>query len=457
MAGTLPASFTRYYDAVQGLVQTLGRSPQGMPAAVLATRGTSSPLGFNVELLPPSPKQLAQRGEAIPEFGALASDVIESKGSSQYEASILLRRSGFYHGILSGESQTELWSRFNEYTKPRTAEIHTLLLLDGCKFPRDHFNCMSHAVVRHSAAEIVELGPPPVIAEAFFPGETLDPDWYSQQWFLRDTETVELKPTFIQIPFLGGDYVLNRYWAPLFALGLYDLPCFAIPIVLESEAKWELLTPRFSLPLLGMSHGENGEPFEVPTDHYKVADREWSQFEAFLDCCDESIGSKGDWARVRIAARRYLRATFLSTPDGHAYEDDDSEDILLQYIYGLESLLLAGDSEAIRDKIATRAALIAGRGDDERKAIAAFVKQAYDARSILAHGGKKTGDIDLRKLRDVFRRVAIVILSIARTVNDQSNLDDLVRTLPISRATQDAVDNDRDEVFALVKATEHLD
>ncbi len=391
-----PTSFTRFCEAVKRLMHTLGRAPNGMTAAVLATRGTVSPVGHKIELLPPSPKELARRAEAIPEFGEFASDSIKSKGSEQYHVSTLLRRSGFYHGILSGASQAELWSCLSEYTRPRTAEIHTLLLLDGCKFPRDHFSCMSCAVVRHSAAEIAELGPPHVIAEAFFPNENLDPDWYSQQWFLRDTRNVDLTPTFIQIPFFGGDYVLDRYWAPLIALGLYDLPCFAIPIFLESEARWKLMTPRFSSPRLGMFYDANGEPVEVPTDDYKVADHQWSQFEGFLGFCDESISSKRDWAAVRIAARRYLRATFLSTPDGDAFDVDDSEDILLQYIYGLESLVLAGDREAIRDKIATRATLIAGRDDDERKEMNAFVKKAYDARSVVAHGGKKTRKIDLK-------------------------------------------------------------
>ena len=152
-----------------------------------------------------------------------------------------------------------------------------------------------------------------------------------------------------------------------------------------------------------------------------------------------------------------MRATFLCDPNSDAFEADDREDVLLQYVYGIESLLLVGDREAIRDKIATRAALIAGRDDNERNDISAFVKRAYDARSVIAHGGEKIDNIDLRRLRDVCRRVFIVILSVARRYNSQDKLSDMIRVLPISRAAQDAMANDRDEVFPRVKAIESQD
>ena len=152
---TPPTSFTGFYEAVKRLMDTLGRAPEGMPAAVLATRGVVSPVGHKIRLLPPSPKELARSAEATPEFGEFASDSIKSKGSEQYHASILLRRSGFYHGILSGASQAELWSSLSKYTRPRTAEIHTLLLLDGCKFPRGHFSGLS------SVALLLRLCPLP--------------------------------------------------------------------------------------------------------------------------------------------------------------------------------------------------------------------------------------------------------------------------------------------------------
>ena len=115
---------------------------------------------------------------------------------------------------------------------------------------------------------------------------------------------------------------------------------------------------------------------------------------------------------------------------------------------------MAGDREAIRDKIATRATLIAGRDDDERTEINAFVKKAYDARSAVAHGGKKTGNIDLRKLRDISRRVIVVLLAVARRCRDQGEFAEIIRGIPINQATQDALAKDRDEVFPLVKAIE---
>ena len=123
--------------------------------------------------------------------------------------------------------------------------------------------------------------------------------------------------------------------------------------------------------------------------------------------CEGAIDYTQNWRPIRIAARRYLRATFMSV----RFDGDDLEDVLLQYIFGLESLLLAGDREAITDKIAIRAALIVGTDDDERKEISDLVRRAYSSRSEIVHGKERKKDINLTRLRDICRGVIVVVLT----------------------------------------------
>ena len=445
-----PPTFTHFYEAVKRLIE-----PRS--GAALDRQG-------KLAALPPSPNELARRAEDTREFGEVVPDLIASTefGPERDLASELLKRSGFYHCILAAVSEAELWSRLYGHTKPRTAQINTLLLLDGCAFPRDRFDLLGNVVIRHSVAEIADLGPPPEVAEAFFPNETLDTDWFSRQWFLRDEESIDRDCRSISYGVMNrrigersGDTELNRCWPQLLALGLYDLTCFAIPIILKSEAKWNLYRLRFSRPgIQTWGYDEEGNPIPGPTDDYCVTDDDWSQFEAFLKLCKESITPKQEWSSIRIAARHYLRATFCCGPDGDAHTREDREDTLLHYIYGLESLLLAGDREAITDKIATRAALVAGEDDNERGRIHDFVKEAYRARSGLVHGREASNDIDLRRLRDVFRRVMVAILAVARRCEEPKELKDMTRKLPIARDTQDDIARNQNEVFPLIKATE---
>ncbi len=453
IAAKPPASFSKFFKTTKELIEEPLRTSK---------RSTG-----RLALIPPTPKQLAERAENTPQFQGVVNDLIRLEDAERYRASALrdsaselLRRSGYYHGALEDHSEGELWERISVYRRPRKAQKSTLMLLDGCVFPRKEFEIGKCTVVRHSAAEIAELGPPPEITESFFPEETLDREWYSQQWFLRSSYSVDLKPELINLRSLLPDFIarfdlpLNTYWPQLLALGLYNTSCFDIPIVLSSEAKWSLERLRFLSPGTEFAAGrykydEDGEPIPIPgpTTGYRVRDDEWSQFETFLRFCEMTIDHTRDWHPIRVAARRYLRATFLSAHQ----TNEDREDILLLYIFALEALLLAGDREAISDKIATRAALICGRDDDERKEIMQFLKRAHNARSAVVHGKEGKKDIDLLRLRDICRQVVVVVLKVARwECGNNDELSRVIKELAISRAIQDTVAKHRDDVFPLI-------
>lgn len=264
-----PQSFTRLHKA----------------ALALSANRTAPGAARTVRRLPPGPRQLAALVEATPEFRSAIGDLVPAKTPHTHQASELLRRSGFYHSILSGASPEVLWSILAAYTVERTTEIRRFFLLDGCAFSSERFELAGHNVVRLHVDEIKRLGPPEHVAEDFFPSESLDSGWFTQQWFISTPRMVDLKPTTWRIPMLeypmGGDLILDDYWLPLITLGLFHLPCFDIPIILDSELDWRLLRLRFASPRVEIHSGPDGEPAELPADDYRVSSEEWGKFEAF--------------------------------------------------------------------------------------------------------------------------------------------------------------------------------
>lgn len=70
----------------------------------------------------------------------------------------------------------------------------------------------------------------------------------------------------------------------------------------------------------------------------------------------------------------------------------------------LEAVLTGDDSDKteLTRKMVQRAAVLAGANDEDRRSVAALIRDAYRARSSYAHGGEPA-DIDLPGLRRVVR------------------------------------------------------
>ena len=84
----------------------------------------------------------------------------------------------------------------------------------------------------------------------FFPSEILDPNWYTQVWFLVKEDDRQVRPGSI---LLRLDYdVLAQFFEPIVALALYKIDYFGLPIVLESSGGWRLERVQWSQPMVDL-------------------------------------------------------------------------------------------------------------------------------------------------------------------------------------------------------------
>jgi hypothetical protein len=245
--------------------------------------------------------------------------------------------------------------------------------------------------------------------------------------------------------YFRADVRLNRYWQPLLILSLYNREFFSIPGIFESEENWELTTLEFSDPKV-YHEDEN----EVPSFRYEIAESEWERFEAFRNLCEQGLQVCSEWEGIRLAARRYLRGMFLTDPSMKLDDKDVEEDILLQYIMALEALLTGDDKEGMRNKIATQAALLAARDDEEREYVRSLVKNAYDRRSDIVHGRPSKKVVPLDELRQVCQRVLSVILVSAVNASRPDQPKDWLSQLPISDNSLDRFRQARDQVLVTI-------
>src|SRR5439155_27123688 len=116
-------------------------------------------------------------------------------------------------------------------------------------------------IKRFSQNEVRRFGPPPQIRESFYPRETLNEHWFSQQWFLYRSRTRKENPGALV---LLRDYdLIQAHWKPLLALSLYNLARFAIPIIMESERNWKLRHIVSGSPMIDTLNDEYGTEVRV--------------------------------------------------------------------------------------------------------------------------------------------------------------------------------------------------
>src|SRR6266511_4791466 len=235
-------------------------------------------LRSHLRVLPPSVRHLANQAENSKAFHTFAMALLPSKASPSHAVSGLLRRSGFYHGILARRSTTKLWSTIRPYVAQRTVQLREFLLLDGCQFPLRRFSILEWIIERFSQNEIRLFGPPPQVCESFYPRESLDEYWLSMQWFLYRWRTRDERPG-AHIIFRDHD-LIEDHWKPLLTLSLYDATPFAIPIVVESERGWKLRHIRSGSPMIDTLNDEYGT--EVPVSFYIISEKEMSHFKSFI-------------------------------------------------------------------------------------------------------------------------------------------------------------------------------
>jgi len=172
-----------------------------------AAETVSDPERERIHQLPLSVQQLARAAEQTSEFTALVADLFgigrdtgwtfDGDASEAAEhLGHLIRRSGYYHAMLSGE-----WREYEQRSRSANPELEELLylasalppekywermvdrvprwrrvfthfrLLRGCRFPRDRFKIAGYSVVRMSKDEVWNLGPLPMPVDDFYPDE----------------------------------------------------------------------------------------------------------------------------------------------------------------------------------------------------------------------------------------------------------------------------------------------
>jgi Apea-like HEPN len=407
-------------------------------ALLLSPRAESG--GAKIRAVPASVQQAADRleeGQAFTDFVRSAPwDVGEV---ASWRVGQALRRAGFYHAVQSGGSPDSVWESLKRHLAEYTAIVRTFVLLDGARFPVDHFTLGDVQVRRLSVNELERLGPAPHVARAFFPNEYLDPKWFTNVWFLVTEEERGRKPTGIHVRF--GYNALRRFWKPLIALALYNPAYFGNPIVIESEVGWQLERIQWADPMIDIREDE-----EIPRSDYDVKPEETERFLAYLQFFDKAIGPAADFSAFRIASRRHLRALSIGGPYV-AHADDEYEDALLQYVFALEALL-GGENAAIADKIATRCAWVVGIDDDERRRTFKAVKELYDLRSAVVHGDSvanakrkraRASAPDLEAVRDLVRRALLGVLATRQTVQSNDEVQQLLSSASVDRGAQERI------------------
>lgn len=341
----------------------------------------------------------------------------------------------------------------DERLTSHTVTIRTLALLDGCRFPLERFRVGGVAVERLARSVLEGLGPRRDVAQVFFQNEILDPEWYTQVWFLIAEEERQISPGSISFR-LGYD-VLNLFFQPITALALYKVDYFATPIVVESDPGWRLERVRWSEPIPALVDDGTGNALEIPRTDYDVDTQEQRRFSAFLTFFEEGTQSIRDWRRFRLAGRRYLRG--MQIAGSHPSSTDDSEDALLQYVFALEGLLTMPSEHAIADKIATRASWLVGTNDRVRNETFEAVKRLYEARSGLVHGGRKQ-DKDgplgaLDSVRDLVRRALLGLMALRHATGSEHECDRVLRTAPFDRGSQSLIATATEHALRLIHPT----
>jgi Apea-like HEPN len=115
-------------------------------------------------------------------------------------------------------------------------------------------------------------------------------------------------------------------------------------------------------------------PVFLPSDSYQLTAAQAPEFVRFWQWLD-GVGDP-----VALAARRF----------SDAKDRRRAEDRILDLVIGAEALFGAGETQEVSYKVRLRAAAFLGDDAMSRRRIFQEFKKAYEARSMIAHGGKPT-------------------------------------------------------------------
>lgn len=326
----------------------------------------------NLRQLPVTAPQLALIAESSEEFIRVAAELsrlggpefCESYGEWRKEAeqvarhpvSELLRRSGYYHGVIDGDAPEPYYFAVWDRIPGKNREITTLYLLDGWSFPRAHFQIGNQTVEQLTPVELEQIGLRRRICEDFFPTEAVDLQSLSKFWFLKvvepqptgydwnlafDSELNEYRyPTEEEARSWGSAVIKNLdptkfepaekevsagFYAPWWKIsGVSDLDSlsssvlpitlfshrfFELPLILICEPGWRQIKIQ-----KGFFRGTGILPNEKP---FQIGEQDWNKFERWLEVCMSGLAKARSLTPKKsrpllTACRRYLQATFAT-------------------------------------------------------------------------------------------------------------------------------------------------
>jgi hypothetical protein len=216
----------------------------------------------------------------------------------------------------------------------------------------------------------------------------------------------------------------HSLWQPLLALSLfhnavvqlwaqYDVEPARRVDVLFDRVYTEPWTPDGVTEIEVVRHGDYVVDAENETRLRRFLAQTAPLFaRAVAEPVPSTKGARERVARFRRVAEHFLTASERAHGEGEVLSELNA-DAVLHYVIALEGLLTGDESERteLTRKVVQRAAVLAGRDDEERRAIAQLVKDAYGARSAYAHGSEPDS-VDLPSLRRVVRDAILTRLVI---------------------------------------------
>ena len=198
---------------------------------------------------------------------------------------------------------------------------------------------------------------------------------------------------------------------------------------------------------VGHAHGPKAHDGTITTEA-----EEQQRFGEFVTFFDNAIQAARGWRMFKLAARRYLRAIRIA--GFHPSSRDDYEDALLQYVFALEAIFLMGDTTAISDKLATRAAWLIGTDDRVRNETFTAVKDLYHARSSVVHGttskSRAVRSYELDGVRDLLRRSLVGLLAVRSAAESEDECIRLLKTAAFDCGSQSHIAGATEPVWRLI-------
>jgi hypothetical protein len=130
-----------------------------------------------------------------------------------------------------------------------------------------------------------------------------------------------------------------------------------------------------------------------------------------------------------------------------ANERDSNEDKMVDYIIALEALYLNGDHGEFTYRLAHRAASMLGSTFDKRRETFRNVRDAYDLRSQIVHGGsdpkkRKITNEDVEKVNNYVRMSIVAYLNLNKTHNSQKLILEKIDESLFGEASWDTLQKD---------------